>query len=545
MYKITRKILVSAIIALLFIPELMLGYTGEIVKSFNTPGKFPTGLTFDGKHLWLADRKADKLFCIDKDNGKVIRSIESPAYWPMGMAWDGEALWNVDIKGGLPLSENYASKIYKVDPIDGTLLKTINAPSDFIRGLSWDGNYFWCVDDSKNQIIKFSSDDGTTIRAFKSPSSHPQGLTFDGKYLWSSDRITNKIYMIDPESGCVIIIADAPGPYVRGLCFDGEFLWAVDYQNNKIYKLKINDNELYRKSNEHSSKVTFTYKIRNYGPGKVKDIDVFLALPVNRPNQTILKNPEYATKYSDVVTDNWGQKSIHYNFKNLKNGDTKEIQMTSFVKFNDVRYFIYPDKVGDIKDIPEDVKKMYLADNEKYDIYNPIIQKTVKKCVGDEKNLYWKARKIFNYLIDNMYYEMTGGWNTAPTVLARGNGSCSEYSFVYISMCRAAGIPARYVGAITERGDRVSMDDVFHRWVEIYLPNYGWVPVDPSGGDQSSPANQANYIGHVSNRFLITTQGGGSSTTLGWTYNCNEKWVTEPKTNIVIDYFADWQPLEE
>lgn len=161
------------------------------------------------------------------------------------------------------------------------------------------------------------------------------------------------------------------------------------------------------------------------------------------------------------------------------------------------------------------------------------------------KNLYWKARKIFNYLIDNMYYEMTGGWNTAPTVLARGNGSCSEYSFVYISMCRAAGIPARYVGAITERGDRVSMDDVFHRWVEIYLPNYGWVPVDPSGGDQSSPANQANYIGHVSNRFLITTQGGGGSTTLGWTYNCNEKWITEPKTNIVIDYFADWQPLEE
>lgn len=39
-----------------------------------------------------------------------------------------------------------------------------------------------------------------------------------------------------------------------------------------------------------------------------------------------------------------------------------------------------------------------------------------------------------------------------------------------IAMCGAAGLPARYVGALVVRGDDASLDYVFHRWVEVYLP---------------------------------------------------------------------------
>jgi transglutaminase-like putative cysteine protease len=143
-----------------------------------------------------------------------------------------------------------------------------------------------------------------------------------------------------------------------------------------------------------------------------------------------------------------------------------------------------------------------------------------------------------------MHYEMVGGWNTAPTVLERGNGSCSEYTFVYISMCRSAGLPARYVGSVVERGDYASLDDVFHRWVEVYLPGVGWVPIDPSRGDKEGPRDQAIAIGHLDAQFLITTESGGNSETMGWTYNSNADWVTEPRTNVVEDHFAEWEPLE-
>lgn len=509
-------------------------FTGEIISSFSTPGTCPTGLTFDGENIWLADRKADKLFCINIENGEVIKSIDSPGYWPMGLAWDGKALWNSDVKDG---------KIYQVNPEDGTILKTVDAPERSPRGLAWDGEYLWCADEIADEIIKFSPVDGTTITSFKSPSTDSRGVAYDGKYLWISDRIKDEIYMVDPKSGCVILVADAPGPFTRGLCYDRQYLWAVDYQNDKLYKLKIKDEEKFIKSDVRKATVTYTHQVKNFGPGKIKTLDVHLAIPVDRDNQ-VVKNIEYNTKPTDFTVDRWGQKTAHFKYKNLKSGETVNTIMTTTAETYRIKYFVFPDEVGSLNDIPPEIKDKYLEDNEKYQINHPVIKKAVEEAIGDESNPYWIARKIFNYLIDNMYYEMVGGWNTAPTVLERGNGSCSEYSFVYIAMCRAAGLPAKYVGSVVVRGDDASMDEAFHRWVEVYLPNYGWIPVDPSGGDNALPRDQAIYFGALSNRFLITTDSGGGSKTMGWTYNSNEFWTTEPQTKVYIETIGEWEPRE-
>jgi len=529
---------------ILFSPAFLTGYSGEVVRSFDLPSAFPTGLTFDGDHLWLADRKTDKIYCLNKETGDVVRVIDAPAYWPMGLTWDGESLWNADVKGGVPLAENYAGVIYSIDPEDGTILKTVPAPAKSPRGLAWDGKYLWCTDNASDEIIQFDPDDGTTIKSFKSPAKDPQGLTFDGKYLWVSDRMKNEIYMVDPESGCVIIIFDAPGPYPRGLSYDGEFLWVVDYQSDKLYKLTIGNNEKFRRSDAYKAKITYTHQTTNFGPGTVTDLDIHLAIPVDRDNQTITGEIEYSPTYTDIVTDKWEQKTAHFQAENLKVNGIHEIKMTSKVTLYNTRYFIYPDKVGSLEEIPSEIKERYLENNAKYQIGHPVIKNALKEALGEEKHPYWIARKLYNYLLDHMYYEMVGGWNTAPTVLERGNGSCSEYSFVFISLCRAAGLPARYVGSVALRGDEASLDDVFHRWVEIYLPNYGWIPVDPSRGDKALPRDQADSFGFLKNSLFITTQSGGGSETMAWTYNSNAFWKTEPKTHVVIEYFADWEPMK-
>ncbi|MEJ2050446.1 MAG: transglutaminase-like domain-containing protein, partial [Calditrichota bacterium] len=117
-------------------------------------------------------------------------------------------------------------------------------------------------------------------------------------------------------------------------------------------------------------------------------------------------------------------------------------------------------------------------------------------------------------------------------------------TFSFIALCRAAGLPARYVGSIVVRGDDASLDDVFHRWPEVYLPNYGWIPIDPEGGDRPLPRDQAMYIGHLSNRFLITTQGGGDSEYIGWYYNSYETYNTDPQIKMNIETFGEWEPLK-
>jgi len=518
-------------------------FTGEIIQSFSTPGQYPTGMAFDGQNIWIADRKTDLLYLVSPADGKVIRSIPSPGYWPSGLAWDGTNLWCSDIKGGQDVEELYEGVIYKLDPKDGTVLQTMPAPSKYPVDLAWDGHYLWCVDNSSDELIQFSPNDGTTIRSFKSPAWECQGLEFDGLYLWVSSSSLNEIYMVMPDDGTVLLVMASPGPVAAGLCYDGKCLWNADYQDDLLYQLTIRDEEKFVRKNERKSRLVYTHQIKNFGPGNLLTADVHLAVPVNRDNQDVL-DISYNIRPDEMVTDRWGQVTAHYHETGIKPGETRILEMITRANTYDVTYFIFPEEVGTLDDIPEDIKSKYLEDNEKFQMTHPVIQDAVKTAVGEEKNPFWISRRIFNYIISKMYYEMTGGWNTAPTVLARGNGSCSEYTFVFISMCRAAGVPARYVGSVAERGEAASMDDVFHRWVEVYLPNYGWIPVDPSGGDSDWPRNQAMAIGHLSRRFLITTESGGGSETMEWTYNSNRFFTTEPKTLVNFEHFGDWEVIK-
>jgi transglutaminase-like putative cysteine protease/sugar lactone lactonase YvrE len=530
------------LLASLFLQSSFLSaFPGKVIKSFDLPGKYGTGIAFDGKNIWFADRKSDLLYCIDPASGKVLRSIESPGYWPLALTWDGTSLWNSDLKGGTDVSEAYEGVIYRIDPSNGRILQTLEAPSKSPVGLAWDGKYLWCIDDLSDELIQFSPEDGTTISSFKSPAEQSSGLVYDGKYLWVCDRGNDEIYMVDPANGHVILITDSPGPYPTGLCYDGTNLWNIDYQDDMLYQLVMRDDELFQKFSERHLKVVFTHQVKNFGPGNVTTADLHIAIPVNRDNQEIQGKQEFNMKPTDFVTDRWGQQTAHFHFDNIKAGETKTVEMTTLANTWYVRYYIFPDKVGPLSDIPADIKAKYLEDNEKFEIHDPVIQGALASLYLEGKNPYWIVRNIFDYINANMYYEMTGGWNTAPTVLARGNGSCSEYTFVFISMCRAAGIPARYVGAVMVRGEDASMDDVFHRWAEVYLPGYGWIPVDPSGGDQDWPRSQAAAIGAVRGTLLITTQSGGGSETMGWTYNSNQFWTTDPKTYVNFENFADWE----
>jgi len=516
-------------------------HTGKIVQKIKSPGSFPTCIVHDGEFLWVGDRKSDLLYQIDPANGEIYKKIQSPGYWPSGLAWDGQFLWNADLKGGQDIEEDYDGKIYKVDPEDGRILKTMAAPTSCPVGLCWDGTYLWCIDNRADKIIQFSPDDGTTIRSFRAPSGDCRGLTFDGEYLWTTDRNRDEIYRVNPKTGYVILVTDSPGEYPRGICYDGQYLWNVDYQSDIIYKMIYKDDEKLVKTDPRDGKVIYTQQIKNFGPGKVLTADFHVAIPTNSENQFI-KKISYNIKPTEFITDQWGQKTAHYRLKNILAGETVTAEMTVSATIYDVRYFIFPEEIGSLDEIPADIKNKYLENNDKFQFDHPVIKEALAAAVGDETNPYWIVRKIFNHIIENMYYEMSGGWNTAPTVLARGNGSCSEYTFVFISMCRAMGIPARYVGSVVSRGDDAMMDDVFHRWAEVYLPNYGWIPVDGSRGDRDWPRDQAMAIGHMYNTLLITTQSGGGSETMEWTYNSNVFYTTEPKTHVNFEHFADWEP---
>lgn len=522
-------------LASLTIPIAAQATPGDTIKSVLLPAGSPQGLAWDGESIWTADHRTDWIYKLDAESGQVKDSLPTPGYAVRGLTWDGRRLWCVD---------GEAERIWAINPTGGLVETTIWCPVSSPGDLAWDGEYLWIADDGANQVHKISPRDGTTIHTIKSPAGHPGGLTWDGKYLWVSDRIRDEIYMVTPDRGDVIITLDAPGPYAAGLAWAVEQLWCSDYQSDRAYQLVVADDTPFSRFEPKKQQMKFIHQVRNFGPDSIQELDVWIAIPQNMNNQELLAPVSFDPDPTAVIADRWGQQIAQFHLADLAAGDFVELTMDARATLYANRYFVRPEEVGTLDDIPDEIKSSYLADADKFSMDSEVIQQAVQRAVGDETNPYWIARNIFNYLIDNMEYELAGGWNIAPTVLERGNGSCSEYSFVYIAMCRAAGLPARYVGSLVIRGDDASFDDVFHRWVEVYLPGFGWFPVDPSGGDHEWPYAQARAFGFLNNRFLITTAGGGGSEYLEWGYNANERWTSKGRCKIEVENFGEWSPME-
>lgn len=511
---------------------------GDILKVIKTPGPCPTGLAFDGKNLWLADSFTDKIYKIDPESGKIIKSFDSPGYQPEGLAWDGKNLWHIDA------GEKY---MYCLDPESGKALSILESNSSNPRDLAWDGEYIWIADYRNDILLKVSTVDGMMVQNFPSPASEPTGLAFDGKYLWVSDRIEDRIYLVNPSDGLTVSSFRSYGPFPYGLAWENDVLWNVDYENDEIYKVKVFCEDIISKWDERQLSLFFVKEFRNYGPGTVKTLDIYLPLAETRDNQTLMGKVEFDPEPNEIIEDSWGQKIAHFHYQDLKATSVVKPSWKVKAKIYAVEYFIYPDKVGNIEDIPQDIREKYTRDGDKYCISDPYIQNLAQKIAGKEKNPYWIARRVFEYLGKHLSYNLKplGGWNPAPTVLRRGTASCSEYSYTMIALCRALGVPIRYVGAVSRRGDDASIDDVYHRWTEVYLPPYGWIPFDPNKGDTARPGRGVLGIGNIDARYIITTENGGGDEYLWFGYNYSFQWTSEGKCLIHEESYGLWSPWSE
>ncbi len=94
------------------------------------------------------------------------------------------------------------------------------------------------------------------------------------------------------------------------------------------------------------------------------------------------------------------------------------------------------------------------------------------------------AQAMMNTIHQKFAYDPTATTvhTTVADVLQVRRGVCQDFAHVLIGMCRSMKIPARYVSGYLyvppdemRRGDLAS-----HAWVEVFLPGFGWLPLDPT-----------------------------------------------------------------
>ena len=381
------------------------------------------------------------------------------------------------------------------------------------------------------------------MQTFSGPGRDTTAIYFDGQYLWLSERYSDKIVCATTE-GDIFAVLPSPGPYPTGLCRQDDTLWILDFEEKKLYALDIAFNsQPFYPGKPHRRKLHFKHTLYNQGPSDDVSGKIYICVGKDDHHQKILKPITFLTSSVKYLTDKWGQKfaCLENNIPALK---SLELGFNVRVETRDLDYFILPEWVKPLESIPANIKKKYLVDGHKLKLTDPYIKELVKKIIKKENNPFWIAFKIHQYLHVNMEYKYSGGWNAAPTILKRGNGSCSEFTFSFIALARAAGLPARYEAGISLRGDDGSIDRVYHRWVQVYIPPFGWIPVDPSRGKPATAMQVAENFGSLSHRHFITTHSGGDSPYLGWTYNSQSSYQFSGQAVINESSEAKWYPLK-
>jgi streptogramin lyase len=532
---LTAAGLVVGITAIL--APLALAAIGDPLAAFPTPTSFPTDIAVHRGALWIAGWEDGTLTEVDPDSGQVKQTLPAPCFHPEGLASDGDHLY---------VSDYETHRVYVFDPASGQTLESYPAPGDSPRGLAYGNGSLWLIDDGEDTIYEMVPGDGTILNYYKAPQGNGRGLCHDGTHLWVTDRARDELYAVRPSDGKVIFLVKTDAKFPCGLAFADGALWLADFQDKKIERLRVKADAPYRVTDEVVRDFRFRHTLRNDGEGTIAEAAINIAVPYPRlENQEILGETSWTAQPDELVQDRWGQDVAVFRYRDIAPGQRASAGYRVRVRLGEIHYAFYPEDVGRLDEIPKDVRGRDLAPTSRLQMDRDEVRKTAAEIVGDEKNPYWIARKIFDWVNDKLEYQLVGGWDVPTTLIKRGTGSCSEYAFLYIALCRSAGLPARYEGSVVVRGDDASMDEVYHRWCEVYLPRIGWMPVDPSGGDQQWPADQARYFGGLANRFLITTHGGGDSKYLGWDYNSHATYVYDGRGTVHEEAYGVWSPVTD
>ena len=158
---------------------------------------------------------------------------------------------------------------------------------------------------------------------------------------------------------------------------------------------------------------------------------------------------------------------------------------------------IDPSKVAAANLTPELLEQV--RERPPHIVFTDAIRKFSREAVGDEKNPYYIAQKLFA-AVDRIPWagalEYSTITNISDYALRAGHADCGQQTLLLMTLLRLNGIPARWQsGMVFSDGEY----DNLHDWGSLYLAPYGWVPMDVTTGRMHAgdPALDNFYLGSL------------------------------------------------
>jgi transglutaminase-like putative cysteine protease len=278
---------------------------------------------------------------------------------------------------------------------------------------------------------------------------------------------------------------------------------------------------------EQEVSVVFTVRIIHSGQQALKEPEIRMRLPLSCPQQDVNGSQIEGQPWHKL--DRWKEPVIVYRQPELSPGQVMTGRWTCDCRIRELKWNLADRRTGGAPALSENEKTLYLRDAKNFAIGDPTIQAAAKEATAGRSDDVSKLEGIYDFVMDRLKYARDGRWDPAPKVLAAGKGSCSEYTYLFVALCRASGIPARYVGGIASRTQTpFHVDLVYHRYSQAFVEGVGWVDFDPTRNKRSK--NRRLFFGRTPRQVLLLSAGdGGKGSLTGWDYRCLERWNDKKK----------------
>ncbi len=143
-------------------------------------------------------------------------------------------------------------------------------------------------------------------------------------------------------------------------------------------------------------------------------------------------------------------------------------------------------------------------------VFTPYIRDLVSGLTEGAENNLDKAKRFYNFVTENVNYsfsrEYFGLESIAESCARNLVGDCGIQTLLFITLCRCAGIPARWESGLAAGPDRCGP----HDWAKIYVAPLGWFHVDCSRGGsayrQGDKLLHKFYFGNVAGDAMVANR---------------------------------------
>jgi len=207
-----------------------------------------------------------------------------------------------------------------------------------------------------------------------------------------------------------------------------------------------------------------------------KTVRVHLPIPLEYAQVKDFKLLDAEPKPKFIAAPDYPQRTVYFE-KRLQAGQGGQKFFVDYEYVNRVDYVEpKPEAVADSQ------PTFYTEEHAPHVVFTPYIRRLADELTSGEKNPLLRARRVYDFVTTQIIYSFVRPYLTIPAIPTYAatslKGDCGIQALTFITLCRAAGIPARWQAGLYVNPRSIGN----HDWAQFYIAPYGWLFADCSFG---------------------------------------------------------------